>query len=125
MNRLQSRLAIALLFGGLFILTFLAATLVSGPIDFLYRSAPGLTTVRTVAQWAAILAAIVLFLAACAVAIATQAAQTDNPGTPAAAGTQAAQSTASAAGQPGGGPGGPGGPGGGPGGSPTSFVGTF
>src|SRR5713226_4846474 len=71
MNRLQSRLAIALLFGGLFILTFLAATLVSGPINFLYRSAAGLTTIRSIAQVTAILAAIVLFLAACVVAIPT------------------------------------------------------
>src|SRR5438094_8835507 len=62
MTRSRSRLAIALLFGGLFLLTFLGATLVSGPIDFLYRNAAGLSTVRSVAQAVAILAAVGLFV---------------------------------------------------------------
>ena len=69
MKRLQSRLAIALLFGGLFILGFLGATLVSGPMDFLYRNAAGLATMRSVAQTAAILAATCLFITASIIAV--------------------------------------------------------
>ena len=69
MRRVQIPLAVALLFEGLFVLAFSWAVLVGGPIDFLYRSAAGLSTVRSVAQDATILAGIGLFIAAVIVAL--------------------------------------------------------
>jgi len=69
MQRLQVRLAIALLFGGLFVLGFVGTSLISGPIGFLYRNAAGLSTARSIAQIAAILAAIGLFVTVSVVAV--------------------------------------------------------
>ena len=69
MKKVQSPLALALLFGALLLFAFIGTMLVSGPIGFLFRNAPGLQTVRNVTQIAALLAAACLFVAASIVAI--------------------------------------------------------
>ncbi|MEP6984724.1 MAG: hypothetical protein ABI970_03950, partial [Chloroflexota bacterium] len=63
MPKLQSRLTIALLFTMLAIITFFVTAFVSGPIDFLYRNAAGLSSARNIAGIIALVALVVLFIA--------------------------------------------------------------
>ena len=69
MRKVQSRLTIALLFTALALLAFFATTFLSGMIDFLYRDATGLSTTRNVAQIAALLATVCVFITGFIVAI--------------------------------------------------------
>lgn len=69
MTRIQSRLALALIFTALTLLTFLGTTLASGPIGFLYGRTPGFNVASNVTQMAVLLAAACLFVAALIVAI--------------------------------------------------------
>jgi len=62
MRKLQSRLTIALLFTALAIITFFVMAFISGPISFMYRDAVGLSSARNIAQTAALLALVVLFI---------------------------------------------------------------
>ena len=71
MQKVQIRLTAGLLFSALAVLTFFGATIVSAPIDFLYRDAAGLTTARSAAQIFALLAVIVLFVSGLLIAIPT------------------------------------------------------
>src|SRR5260221_3980188 len=71
MKRPQVRLAIALLFGGLFILTFLGTLAATDQINMLYRDAAGLTTVHSIAQTGVVLAGILWIIAALMVAVQT------------------------------------------------------
>ncbi len=61
MPKVQFRLTLAVLFTALALLAFFGTNLISGPIDGLYRNAAGLSSMRNVAQIAA-LAAAVLFV---------------------------------------------------------------
>src|SRR5262249_16911593 len=71
MKQPQVRLAIALLFGGLFVLAFLGTLAASDPINFLYRDATGLATARSIAQIGAVLAGVGVIVAALIVAVPT------------------------------------------------------
>ncbi len=71
MQKVQVRLTVALLFSALAVLAFFGTTVISGPIDFLYRDAAGLTTARSAAQIIALLAVLVLFVSGLLIAIPT------------------------------------------------------
>src|SRR5690349_15587230 len=69
--RIRTPLTVALVFAALFLFAFIGTTAVSFPIWFRYRNAAGLSPLRTVAQVAAGLAAVGLFVTAAIVAITT------------------------------------------------------
>lgn len=69
MQKAQTRLTIALLFTALAVLTFFGTVFISSTIDFLYRDASGLSSVRSVAQIAALLTGAVLWVAGLIVAV--------------------------------------------------------
>ena len=69
MPKLQSRLTLAITFTTLAVIAFFVTTYISSPIDFLYREASGLSTVRNIAGIAALLALIILFGAGLTISI--------------------------------------------------------
>jgi Haem-binding domain len=71
MQKVQPRLTWALLFTALLLLVFFTTTLFSSPLDFMYRSAAGLSTARSAALIIAVLAAVGIFITAFIIAIPT------------------------------------------------------
>lgn len=71
MQKTQTRMTIGLLFTALAVLAFFGTALLSGPIDFLYRDAAGLSTARNAAQLIALIAAAFLLLTGLTIAIPT------------------------------------------------------
>src|SRR5690349_17080368 len=69
MRKLQSRLTIALLFTALALITFFVISYISAPIDFLYRDASGLASVRNIALIVSLLALVVLMVAGLIVSV--------------------------------------------------------
>src|SRR5579862_1096934 len=71
MRRLQMPLSAAVLLTTLIIFAYFATTIISGPISFLYSSAPGFTTWNNIAQLMAEITTIGLFIAAAIIAFTT------------------------------------------------------
>jgi len=71
MQKVQSRLTIALLFTALAVLAFFATMVIGAPIEFLYRNATGLSTARNATQIIVLLAVIALFVSGLIIAIPT------------------------------------------------------
>ncbi len=71
MQKIQPRLTVALFFTTLVVLTYFGLTLVSAPIDFLYRNTAGLSTARDIAQIVALLATLLLFITGLIIAVPT------------------------------------------------------
>lgn len=70
MKKIQLVLTIALLFTALLVFAFFGTNVLSGPIEFLYSRAAGFTTFQSIAQIAAQLSALGLFIAAAIIALA-------------------------------------------------------
>ena len=71
MQKAHTRFTIALLFSAYVVLAYFGTAYLSSAIDFLYRDAAGLSTVRSIAQVAALLAAGGLLVTGLIVAIST------------------------------------------------------